>query len=137
MTPPTPEYVTAAETATREQNAGYITVMLEGRHTDAYLEQAGAGAPTLTEDELQTIGSPARLRGHQRLQAGLARRAVRPAAWVPGHPDQRLPLRHPAADPKLSAEWFREAARQNAVVEPARSPGTGEAGAPRPARHSG
>src|SRR5262252_9008367 len=34
----TPEYVKAAETATRELNADFTTVMLEGRYTDAYLK---------------------------------------------------------------------------------------------------
>jgi beta-glucosidase len=53
-----PEYVKAAETATRERNAGFITVMLEGRYTDAYLEEAGADAPKFTDDELRTIASP-------------------------------------------------------------------------------
>ena len=33
-----PEYVEAAEAATREVNAAYMTVMLEGRYTDAYLD---------------------------------------------------------------------------------------------------
>src|SRR5206468_511825 len=33
----TPEHVRAAEIATRELNAGYLTVMLEGKYTDAYL----------------------------------------------------------------------------------------------------
>ena len=31
----TAEYVKAAETATREVNAPYLTVMLEGRYTDS------------------------------------------------------------------------------------------------------
>src|SRR5882672_4127489 len=39
----------AAELATREMNAAYLTVMLEGRYTDAYLAAAGADAPRFTE----------------------------------------------------------------------------------------
>src|SRR5262249_44557574 len=53
-----PEYVEAAETATRELNADFLTVMLEGRYTDAYLDHAGANAPTFTDDELKTIAAP-------------------------------------------------------------------------------
>ena len=34
----TPEHIKAAETATREANAPYLTVMLEGKYTDAYLK---------------------------------------------------------------------------------------------------
>ena len=37
----TPANIRAAEIATRELNAGYLTVMLEGKYTDAYLAQAG------------------------------------------------------------------------------------------------
>ena len=50
-----PDYVKAAETVTRERNAGFMTVMLEGRYTDAYLEEAGGDAPKFTDDELRTI----------------------------------------------------------------------------------
>ncbi len=37
----TPENIRAAEIATRELNAGYLTVMLEGKYTDAFLANAG------------------------------------------------------------------------------------------------
>jgi beta-glucosidase len=35
-----------------------MTVLLEGRYTDAYLAAAGADAPKFTPDELKTIASP-------------------------------------------------------------------------------
>jgi beta-glucosidase len=54
----TSEHMQAARTAMRELNAGYLTVMLEGKYTDAFLAQAGADAPKFTDDELRTIGSP-------------------------------------------------------------------------------
>src|SRR5262249_49751218 len=41
-----PGYVDAAETATREMNADFLTVMLEGQYTDAYLARTGADAPS-------------------------------------------------------------------------------------------
>jgi len=53
-----PEHVKAAEAATRERNAGFMTVMLEGHYTDEYLAEAGGGSPTFTDDELKTIASP-------------------------------------------------------------------------------
>ena len=53
-----PDHVRAAQTATRELNAQYLTVMLEGRYTDAYLETAGSDAPRFTDAELQTIAAP-------------------------------------------------------------------------------
>jgi beta-glucosidase len=54
----TDEHVRAAERAMREQNAGYLTVILEGRYTDAFLSAGGADAPTFTSEELKTISSP-------------------------------------------------------------------------------
>jgi beta-glucosidase len=53
-----PECVQAAEKATRERNAGFITVMLEGKYTDDYLAEAGGDSPTFTDEELKTIASP-------------------------------------------------------------------------------
>jgi beta-glucosidase len=54
----TPEHVRAAEIAVREVNAGYLTVMLEGRYTDAFLAAAGADAPSFTDEDLAVIASP-------------------------------------------------------------------------------
>ena len=50
-----PEHVRAAEAATRELNAPFLTVMLEARYTDAYLAEAGGGRARFTDDELATI----------------------------------------------------------------------------------
>ena len=50
--------IRAAEMATRELNAGYLTVMMEGRYTDAYLAQSGAEALKFTADDLRIISSP-------------------------------------------------------------------------------
>jgi beta-glucosidase len=54
----TPETITAAEHAMRELNAGYLTVVLEGRYTEAYLASAKADAPKFTTEELRAISSP-------------------------------------------------------------------------------
>jgi len=54
----THENIKAAEIATREMNAGYLTVILGGKYTDAYLAAAGNDAPKFTEDDLKTISSP-------------------------------------------------------------------------------
>jgi beta-glucosidase len=54
----TPENVRAAEVATRELNAGYLTVMLEGRYTQAYLAEAGSDAPQFTPQDLRIISTP-------------------------------------------------------------------------------
>jgi beta-glucosidase len=54
----TPANIRAAEMATRELNAGYLTVMLEGKYTDGFLAYAGANAPKFTPEELSIISSP-------------------------------------------------------------------------------
>ncbi len=54
----TPENIKAAETATRELNAAFLTVMLEGKYTDNYLKEAGKDAPKFTDEDLKIIGSP-------------------------------------------------------------------------------
>jgi beta-glucosidase len=54
----TADNIKAAEIATREMNAGYLTVMLEGKYTDAYLAAAGHDAPKFTAEDLKIIASP-------------------------------------------------------------------------------
>jgi beta-glucosidase len=54
----TPANVRAAEIATRELNAGYLTAILEGKYTDGFLAYAGGNAPTFTPDDLKVISSP-------------------------------------------------------------------------------
>jgi beta-glucosidase len=54
----TPDTIAAAERAMRELNAAYLTVILEGHYTDAYLASAKADAPKFTAEELRTISSP-------------------------------------------------------------------------------
>ena len=51
-------HVRAALAATRELNANYLTVVLEGKYTDANLAAAGADAPKFTDDDLRVISTP-------------------------------------------------------------------------------
>jgi beta-glucosidase len=53
-----PEHVRAATTAMREENARFLTVIQEGRYTDAYLKRLGADAPTYTAEDLKSISAP-------------------------------------------------------------------------------
>ena len=69
----TPENIKAAEIATREMNAGYLTVILEGKYTERYLAAAGNDAPNFTEDDLKIISSPVDFIGIN---------VYRPAAYV-------------------------------------------------------
>ncbi|WP_433985046.1 family 1 glycosylhydrolase [Tunturiibacter empetritectus] len=54
----TPEHIAATAKAMREVNAGYLTVIMEGRYTDAYLAHAGADAPKFTDADMKAIGTP-------------------------------------------------------------------------------
>jgi beta-glucosidase len=50
--------IEAATRAARELNAPYMTVIQEGKYTDAYLASAGADAPKFTPEDLKIISSP-------------------------------------------------------------------------------
>lgn len=54
----TAEHIKAAEIATRELNAHFLTVMLEGRYTDNYMRSAGSNAPKFTDEDMKIIASP-------------------------------------------------------------------------------
>ena len=89
---PTAEHIRAAEKATRELNAPYLTVMLEGRYTDAYLAKEGANAPTFTDEDLRAIAEPIDFFGVNHYRASdyvLAsddERGYREIAINPSHP---------------------------------------------------
>lgn len=94
----TPEYVVAAEQATRDRNAGFMTVMLEGRYTDAYLASAGGRTPTFTDDEMATIAAPLDFVGINLYKPGWY---VEPSEQPPGYRD--IPIN--ASHPKMGAAW--------------------------------
>jgi beta-glucosidase len=51
-------HIEAATRAARELNAQYMTVIQEGKYTDAYLARTGADAPKFTSEDLKIISSP-------------------------------------------------------------------------------
>lgn len=93
-----PEYIAAAEKATRERNAGFMTVMLEGRYTDEYLASAGGETPKFTTDELKTIASPLDFVGINVYRPGWY---VEPADEPPGY--REIPIN--ASHPKMQSSW--------------------------------
>jgi beta-glucosidase len=54
----TAQHIEASTQAAREMNAPYMTVIQEGKYTDAYLAEAGADAPKFTPEDLKIISSP-------------------------------------------------------------------------------
>jgi len=96
----TPANVRAAEIAMRELNAGYLTVMLEGKYTDGYLAKLGSDAPKFTPEELRIISSPVDFVGLN--------------VYMPDHyvvaadNDQGYTLApFPASFPHMDARWLR------------------------------
>ena len=96
----TPENVRAAEIATRELNAGFLGVILEGRYTDGFLEYVGANAPKYTADELKIISSPNDFVG---LNIYAPQFYVVAADGAPGF----TVLPFPASFPHMHSEWLR------------------------------
>lgn len=92
--------VRAAEIATRELNAGYLTVMLEGKYPDGFLAQAGADAPKLAADDLSIISSPIDFLG---LNVYKPDHYVIASEEAPGF--LRVPF--PASFPHMDASWLR------------------------------
>jgi beta-glucosidase len=100
----TPEHLKSAEAATRELNAAFLTVMLEGRYTDAYLTEAGADAPKFTDEELKVIGTPVDFVGINVYRPNVY---VAPSDQAPGY--RTIPIS--ASHPKLASAWH--------IVDPA------------------
>src|SRR5262245_39621035 len=94
----TPDYVKAAERATRDLNADFTTVMLEGRYTEEYLRQTGKDAPKFTDDELRTIASPLDFVG---INVYKPNSYVAPSDDPPGY--RSIPIN--ASHPKMHSEW--------------------------------
>jgi len=96
----TPANVRAAEIATRELNAGFLGVILEGKYTEGFLENAGKDAPKYTADELKIISSPVDFVG---LNIYAPQYYVVAADRAPGF----TVLPFPASFPHMDSEWLR------------------------------
>jgi beta-glucosidase len=96
----TPENVRAAEIATRELNAGFLNVILEGKYTDGFLAYAGKDAPKYTADDLKIISTPIDFVG---LNIYAPQFYVVASDHAPGF--HVLPF--PASFPHMNSEWLR------------------------------
>jgi beta-glucosidase len=96
----TPENIRAAEMATRELNAGFLGVVLEGKYTDGFLEYAGAAAPKFTAEELKIIASPNDFVG---LNIYAPQFYIVASDKKPGW----AVLPFPASFPHMNSEWLR------------------------------
>ena len=94
----TPEDIKAARIALREENAMFLTVVLEGRYTDAYLARLGAAAPRFTADEMKTIASPMDFVGLNIYQPMYVRSADTALGYVK--------VANPASYPHMASPWL-------------------------------
>lgn len=93
-----PEHIAAATRAMREQNAGYMTVIMEGKYTDAYLTREGAAAPKFTDADLKAISTPLDFVGINVYSPAYARADSSPAGYAMVHP--------PASFPHMMSAWL-------------------------------
>jgi beta-glucosidase len=92
----TPDNIKAAELATREMNAGYLTVILEGKYTNTYLANAGNDAPVFTDEDLKIISSPVDFIGLN---------IYRPTAYVVASERGFRPIPFNKSHPRMLSHW--------------------------------
>jgi beta-glucosidase len=96
----TSDNIRATEIATRELNAGFLGVILEGKYTDGFLAYAGADAPKFTAEELKIISTPNDFVG---LNIYAPQFYITASERDPGF--HVLPF--PASFPHMNSEWLR------------------------------
>lgn len=94
----TPEHIEAAARAIREENASFLTVIQEGRYTDAYLKRLGADAPKFTPQEMKIIGSKLDFTGLNIYQPTYVRVDSSEKGYALVHP--------PASYPHMLSPWL-------------------------------
>jgi beta-glucosidase len=96
----THEHIAAARQATREFNAPYLTAILEGAYTEAFLASAGADAPRYSVADMTAIGSPIDFVG---INVYAPHHYVRACAAAPGFAS--VPLS--ASYPHMASSWLK------------------------------
>ena len=94
-----PAHVEAAELATRELNAAYLTVMMEGRYTDSYFAGLGANAPRFPDGDLAIIASPVDFVG---INVYVPGPYVLSSEAAPGYQALKLPKSYP----HMASTWL-------------------------------
>jgi beta-glucosidase len=93
-----PEHIKAAHIAMREENARFLTAVMEGRYTDLYLKRLGADAPIHTDAEMKAIGSPLDFVGLN----------IYPASYVRADSSEQgyAMVQPPASYPHMASPWL-------------------------------
>ena len=94
----TPQHIEAATRAARELNAQYMTVIQEGKYTDAYLAAAGPNAPKFSPEDLKIISSPLDFAGINIYTPTYVRAAGSPRGFTV--------VPHPHSYPHMASSWL-------------------------------
>ncbi|SNT42681.1 broad-specificity cellobiase [Granulicella rosea] len=95
---PSGDDIAAARTAMREENASYLTAILEGVYTDRYLAGLGVDAPHFTAEEMRIISTPLDVLGLNFYTSTYVRASHSPASY------ETLAL--PADFPHMASSWL-------------------------------
>jgi beta-glucosidase len=92
------EHIDAAKRAFRQENAPFISAVLEGAYTDEYLEREGANAPKVGSGDMAIIGSPLDFVGLNVYQPEYARADASKAGYAVE--------RRPTSFPRMASPWL-------------------------------
>jgi beta-glucosidase len=96
----TPEHIAAAELATRELNAPYLTAIMEGRYRESFLAAAGADAPRVAAEDMKTISTPVDFVG---INVYLPGSYVSASDAAPGFVSVPFPAKYPT----MNSSWLK------------------------------
>ena len=94
----TPENIAAAQKATREENAPFLTALMEGKYIDAYLKQEGANAPRVEPGDMAAIASPLDFVGLNVYTPFYVRAVDSEKGWTV--------VPYPASEPHMASPWI-------------------------------
>jgi beta-glucosidase len=92
------EHIEAAKRAFREENAPFLTAVMEGKYTDGYLKREGANAPKAQGDDLKVIGSRLDFVGLNVYQPEYARADAGASGYAVA--------RRPSSFPHMASPWL-------------------------------
>jgi beta-glucosidase len=94
----TPENIAAAQKATREDNAPFLTALMEGKYIDEYLKQQGANAPKVEPGDMEAISSPLDFVGLNVYTPSYVRADDTAKGWTV--------VDYPASAPHMASPWI-------------------------------
>jgi beta-glucosidase len=92
------EHIEAAKRAFREENAAFLTAVMEGQYTDSYLRREGANQPKVESNDLKIIGSPLDFVGLNVYQPEYARADAGASGYAVA--------RRPSSFPHMASPWL-------------------------------